>query len=139
MGLLICDIIEESLISYTIISIWSWDIVMGDYIVLFLFDPSIWFCIRFAQFVFALFCLVVICYLFVMAGEWDDFFWSISVKLNGKNYSYWSYVMIFFSKGQNNVGLYYWYSTQTYKWKWWKICITVRCLGSKQFENYCFD
>ena len=42
--LLICDFMKESLISYTVfVSIWLWDIVIGDRIVLFLFNPSIWF------------------------------------------------------------------------------------------------
>ena len=44
MKLLIYDFMEESLISCTtFVFAWSWDIVMGDHIVLFLFDPGIWF------------------------------------------------------------------------------------------------
>ena len=35
--------------------------------------------------------------------------------------------------------LYYWYFTQTHEWKGRKICRIVRCLGSKQFENYHMD
>ena len=47
MRLLICDFMEESLISYTVfVSVWLWDIVMGDHVVLFMFNLGIWFHIR---------------------------------------------------------------------------------------------
>ena len=39
-----------------------------------------------------------------MASEWDDFLQSISVILDGKNYSYWSYVMKKFLKGKKMWG-----------------------------------
>jgi hypothetical protein len=35
-----------------------------------------------------------------MATERDDSLQSVSVRLDGKNYSYWSYVMINFLKGK---------------------------------------
>ena len=39
-----------------------------------------------------------------MAGEKDDSLQSISVRLDGKNYSYWSYVMKNFLKGKKMWG-----------------------------------
>ncbi|KAK0607549.1 hypothetical protein LWI29_016510 [Acer saccharum] len=39
-----------------------------------------------------------------MAGERDDSLQSISVRLDGKNYSYWSYVMKNFLKGKKMWG-----------------------------------
>jgi hypothetical protein len=35
-----------------------------------------------------------------MVAERDDSLQSVSVRLDGKNYSYWSYVMKFFFKGK---------------------------------------
>ena len=47
MRLLICNFMKKSLISYVVfVSVWSWDIIMGVYIILFVFDPNIWFCIH---------------------------------------------------------------------------------------------
>jgi len=36
-----------------------------------------------------------------MPGEKDDSLQSINVRLNGENYSYWSYIMKFFLKGKS--------------------------------------
>ena len=47
IGLLICDFMEENLIAYiAFIFVWSWNIVMDNHIVIFLFYPGIWFHIR---------------------------------------------------------------------------------------------
>ena len=44
MRLLICNFMKKGLISYVVfVSVWSWDIIMGVYIILFVFDPNIWF------------------------------------------------------------------------------------------------
>ena len=44
MGFLIYDFMEENLISCIVfIYVWLYDIIMGVQIVLFLFDPGIWF------------------------------------------------------------------------------------------------
>jgi len=45
-----------------------------------------------------------------MATERDDSLQSVSVRLDGKNYSYWSYVMINFLKGKKIWG----YVSRTY-------------------------
>ena len=39
-----------------------------------------------------------------MVTERDDLFQSVSVRLDGKNYSYWSYVMRNFFKGKKMWG-----------------------------------
>jgi hypothetical protein len=42
--------------------------------------------------------------LLILATKKDDSFQSVSVRLNGKNYSYWSYVMRNFLKGKKMWG-----------------------------------
>jgi len=49
--------------------------------------------LSFAAFVFCFFLLI-------MATKKDDSFQSVSVRLDGKNYSYWSYAMRNFLKGK---------------------------------------
>jgi hypothetical protein len=43
--------------------------------------------------------------LLIMSTERDDSFQFVSVRLDGKNYLYWSYVMRNFSLGQEDVGI----------------------------------
>jgi len=48
--------------------------------------------------------------LLIMANERDDSLQSVSVRLDGKNYLYWSYVMRNFLKGKKMWG----YISETY-------------------------
>ena len=70
---------------------------MGNHIILFMFDPSIWFCICFFSYSYLLY--FIFC-LFIIASERDDFLQPISVSLDGKKNSYWSYMMKKFLKGK---------------------------------------
>ena len=51
-------------------SIWLQDIGMSDRNILFLFDLGNWFHICFLWFISVFSYLVIICYLFIMTGEW---------------------------------------------------------------------
>jgi len=69
--------------------------------------------VQFLQSLFS-FCNLVFCFplllhsgslwLLIMATERDDLLQSVSVRLDGKNYSYWSYVMRNFLKGKKMWG-----------------------------------
>ena len=98
MGLLIFDLMEESLISCTtfifvwswnffFFHVWSWDIIVDDHIILFLFDPSIWFLIHFLLFLYAFFCLVFIfCLRLSLSWFWVHHHAKDGVTLRIKRY-----------------------------------------------------
>ena len=50
------------------------------------------------------FCLLFVCFFFIMATKRDDSLQFVSVKLDEKNYLYWSYVMRNFLKEKKNCG-----------------------------------
>ena len=49
----------------------------------------------------------------MMTNKRDDSLQYVSVRLDGMNYSYWSYVMINFLKGKKIVGICYWNLCET--------------------------
>lgn len=104
-----------------------------------MFDIGLWFYIHFFWFISIFFCLTTICWLFIMAGEWNDSLQSISVRLDRKNYSYWHYAMKKFLKDKKMwVILLTLYANLGMK-RIKKICKAIKLLGSKQFKNYHLD
>jgi hypothetical protein len=74
-----------------------------------------------------------------MVTERDDSLQSVSVRLDGKNYSYWSYVMRNFLKGKKIRG----YVNGTYvvpkNSEEGDACCFDICMGSKQCKDYYLD
>ena len=89
-----------------------------------------WFRIYFLQFVSTFFCLVIICCLLIIVSEQDDSFQSNSVRLDGKNYLCWSYVIKNFVNDKKM-----WIILLTLYINLW-MNRTIRCFRRKQFENY---